>query len=144
MLLDFLIFFSNLFSRSFLQFEAIYWSLVLWGKLLSILKYYVKYVNFMVQIFPNFVNFDRFEENQYLRNFPFRVRLRNLTPVKRFFRIYLRKLTTDQLFKFIFTGIYYWVFSSNKKHSVCPPKKNTSKILEILLGIFWFCFQNIS
>ena len=143
MLLDFLIFFSNLFSRSFFQFEAIYWSLVLWGKLLSILKYYVKYVNFMVQIFPNFVNFDRFDENQYLRNFPFRVYLRNLIPAKRFFRIHLRKLIIDQLFKFIFTGIYCWVFSSNKKHSVYPQKKNTSKILEIPLGRFCFCFQNI-
>ena len=40
------IFFSKLFNCSFFLFEAIYCLLVLCEKLILILKYYVKYVNF--------------------------------------------------------------------------------------------------
>ena len=39
-------FFSKLFNRSFVMFEAIYRSLFLCEKLILILKYYFKYVNF--------------------------------------------------------------------------------------------------
>ena len=69
----------------------------------------------MVLIFPNFVNFDRFDENQYLRNFTFRVHLQNLIPARKFFLIHLRKLIIDQSFKFIFNGTYHQVFFNNKK-----------------------------
>ena len=33
---------------------------------------------FVILISPNFVNFGRFGENQYLRNFPCKVRWRNM------------------------------------------------------------------
>ena len=67
----------------------------------------------MVLILPNFLNFDRLGKNQNLRNFPFRVYLRNLISAKKFSLIHLRNLIIDQSFKFIFTGIYHWVFSNN-------------------------------
>ena len=88
-------FFSELFSRSIFWFGAIYCSLVLCEKLWSILKYYFKYVNFVALTFPNIVKFDRFEKNQYQRNFPFRVNLGNLIPAKKFFLIHLQKLILD-------------------------------------------------
>ena len=69
-------FFSKLFSRS------------------SGLKPFTGYLSF-VKNFLNFVNFHLFDENQYLRNFPCRVHLRNLMPAKIFFRIRLRKLILD-------------------------------------------------
>ena len=34
--------------------------------------------------FSNFVNFDQFGENLYLRGFPFKVHLRKLIPAKKF------------------------------------------------------------
>ena len=86
--------FSKLFS-SFFLFEAIYRPFMLCEKLLYILKYYFKNVNFIknkffvVLIFPNFVNFGK---NQYLRNFALKTYLRQLIPGKKVFRIHFPKL----------------------------------------------------
>ena len=38
-------------------------------------------------IFTNLVNLDRFGENPYIRNFPFKAHLRKLIPAKKFVRI---------------------------------------------------------
>ena len=46
-------------------------------------------------IFPNFVNFDRFGENQHLRNFPLKTHLQKLIPAKKFVQIHFRKLMRD-------------------------------------------------
>ena len=39
---------------------------------------------FVVLIFSSCVNFNRFGENQYLKNFPFKVYLQKLVPGKKF------------------------------------------------------------
>ena len=80
----------------------------------------------MVLILPNFVNFDRPGENQYLRNFGFYGSIAKEIPAKKLFRIHLGKsiiieelIKTTQSSKFIFTGFWYWIFSNNKNHGVC-------------------------
>ena len=84
---------------------------------LGLLSYLgVRIINQM--IFVNLVNFDRFDENQYLRNFPFKAHLQKLIPAKKFVRIHLPKLMRDYSFKFTFTGFYSWIFSNDKKQCV--------------------------
>ena len=61
---------------------------------LGLLSYLVvRIINHM--IFVNLVNFDRFGENQYLRNFAFKAHLRKLIPAKKYFLIHLPKLMRD-------------------------------------------------
>ena len=50
---------------------------------------------FVALICPNFVHFDQFGENQYQRNFPFRINLGKLITAKKVFRIHFRKLIRD-------------------------------------------------
>ena len=46
---------------------------------------------FVSLIFTNFMNSDRFSENQHQRNFPLEFHLRNLIPTKKCFDTHLRK-----------------------------------------------------
>ena len=95
----------------------------------------------MVLIFPNFMNFDRFGENQYLKNFPLRVHLGNLITARKFFPNSFAKINREishlnsYLLDFI-TGSFPII-----KDSVHLPKKIPVKFGKSLWEVLVFLFK---
>ena len=70
---------------------------------LGLLSYLVvRIINHMV--FVNLVNFDRFGENQYLRNFPFKAHLRKFLPAKKWEISHLNLHLLDFIIGFFVIG----------------------------------------
>ena len=85
---------------------------------LGLLTSFVHFIHPYMNPLQNFVNFDRFRENQYLRNFPLRVHLQKLIPAKKVFEIYLQKLIVQAIYSLTKTKLqklfFFALFNRHK------------------------------